>query len=116
MARIFDVIEYPNEMKGELVHRFPEEGIGDYRIGSQVIVREAQDFFISGEVRAPGAYPARAGLTVEQALALAGGLTERGSTRRIEIKRVGEEEILKGVQLDDLVKPGDTIKVNRSIM
>jgi excisionase family DNA binding protein len=42
MARIFDVIEYPNEMAEEIVHRFPEQGIGDYRIGSQVIVREAQ--------------------------------------------------------------------------
>lgn len=42
MARIFDVIEYPNEMKDEIVHRFPESGIGDYRIGSQVIVRESQ--------------------------------------------------------------------------
>ena len=42
MARIFDVIEYPNEMKDEIVHRFPEQGIGDYRIGSQVIVRESQ--------------------------------------------------------------------------
>ena len=42
MARIFDVIEYPNEMQDEIVHRFPETGIGDYRIGSQVIVREAQ--------------------------------------------------------------------------
>jgi excisionase family DNA binding protein len=42
MARIFDVIEYPNEMRDEIVHRFPEEGIGDYRIGSQVIVRESQ--------------------------------------------------------------------------
>lgn len=42
MARIFDVIEYPNEMNDEIVHRFPETGIGDYRIGSQVIVRESQ--------------------------------------------------------------------------
>ena len=42
MARIFDVIEYPSEMRDEIVHRFPEAGIGDYRIGSQVIVREAQ--------------------------------------------------------------------------
>jgi len=43
MARIFDVIEYPNEMQGEIVHRFPEGGgVGDYRIGSQVIVRESQ--------------------------------------------------------------------------
>jgi excisionase family DNA binding protein len=42
MARIFDVIEYPSEMRDEIVHRFPEAGIGDYRIGSQVIVRESQ--------------------------------------------------------------------------
>ena len=51
MARIFDVIEYPNEMENELVHRFPEKGIGDYRIGSQVIVREAQTavFFRDGQ-------------------------------------------------------------------
>ena len=42
MARIFDVIEYPSEMKDEIVHRFPETGIGDFRIGSQVIVRESQ--------------------------------------------------------------------------
>src|SRR3990170_5586052 len=42
MARIFDVVEYPNEMRDEIVHRFPESGSGDFRIGSQVIVREAQ--------------------------------------------------------------------------
>ncbi len=59
MGRIFDVIEYPNEMQDEIVHRFPEEGAGDYRIGSQVIVRESQRavFFRSGralDVFGPG--------------------------------------------------------------
>ncbi|OQY36129.1 MAG: hypothetical protein B6I38_00415 [Anaerolineaceae bacterium 4572_5.1] len=51
MARIFDVIEYPNEMKDELVHRFPERGSGDFRIGSQVVVRESQTavFFRDGK-------------------------------------------------------------------
>jgi excisionase family DNA binding protein len=51
MARIFDVIEYPSEMKDEIVHRFPEAGIGDFRIGSQVIVRESQAavFFRDGQ-------------------------------------------------------------------
>lgn len=42
MARVFDVIEYPNEMREEIVHRFPEDGPGNFRIGSQVIVRESQ--------------------------------------------------------------------------
>jgi len=50
MARIFDVVEYPNEMRDEIVHRFPETGPGDFRVGSQVIVREAQEavFFRDG--------------------------------------------------------------------
>jgi len=51
MARIFDVVEYPNEMRDEIVHRFPEDGAGDFRIGSQVIVRESQAavFFRDGK-------------------------------------------------------------------
>jgi excisionase family DNA binding protein len=51
MARVFDVVEYPNEMRDEIVHRFPESGAGDFRIGSQVIVREAQAavFFRDGK-------------------------------------------------------------------
>jgi excisionase family DNA binding protein len=51
MARIFDVVEYPNEMRDEIVHRIPDTGAGDFRIGSQVIVREAQSavFFRDGK-------------------------------------------------------------------
>jgi excisionase family DNA binding protein len=59
MARIFDVIEYPNEMRDEIVHRFPESGFGDFRFGSQLIVRESQAavFFRDGnalDVFGPG--------------------------------------------------------------
>jgi excisionase family DNA binding protein len=52
MARIFDVIEYANEMDDEIVHRFPDNTtIGDYRIGSNVIVRDGQTavFFRDGQ-------------------------------------------------------------------
>lgn len=50
MANIFEVIEYPDEMKDEIVHRFPEQGSGAFHIGSQVIVREPQNavFFRDG--------------------------------------------------------------------
>ena len=59
MARVFDVVEYPNEMRDDIVHRFPESGPGDFRIGSQVIVRESQTvvFFRDGnalDVFGPG--------------------------------------------------------------
>jgi excisionase family DNA binding protein len=51
MARIFDVVEYPDAMRDEIVHRFPERGFGDFRLGSQVIVRESQAavFFRDGQ-------------------------------------------------------------------
>ncbi|MBN1402510.1 MAG: SPFH domain-containing protein [Anaerolineae bacterium] len=40
--RILDVIEYPDTAANEIVHRIPEHGSGDFRIGSQLIVREGQ--------------------------------------------------------------------------
>lgn len=51
MARIFDVVEHASEMRDELVRRFPEQGVADLRMGSQVIVRESQRavFFRDGK-------------------------------------------------------------------
>jgi membrane protease subunit (stomatin/prohibitin family) len=42
MARIFDIVQFIDETGTEMVHRIPERGSGDFRIGSQVIVRESQ--------------------------------------------------------------------------
>jgi membrane protease subunit (stomatin/prohibitin family) len=49
--RILDVIEYPDTAANEIVHRIPEHGPGDFRIGSQLIVREGQAaiFFRDGK-------------------------------------------------------------------
>ncbi len=59
MARIFDVVEYPNEMTDEIVHRFPEDdSIGDFRIGSQVIVRESQSAVFFRDGNALDVFPA----------------------------------------------------------
>jgi membrane protease subunit (stomatin/prohibitin family) len=51
MARVFDVVEYFDATGREMVHRIPEQGSGDFRIGSQVIVRESQQavFFRDGK-------------------------------------------------------------------
>lgn len=61
MARIIDLVEYPDEMKEEIVHRIPEEGQGSVRLGSQLVVRESQTavFFRDGnalDVFNPGRY------------------------------------------------------------
>ncbi len=51
MARVFDVIEFFDETGREMVHRIPEHGSGDFRLGSQLIVRESQAavFFRDGK-------------------------------------------------------------------
>lgn len=51
MARIFDVVEYIDQTGNEMVHRIPDYGSGDFRLGSQVIVRENQEavFFRDGK-------------------------------------------------------------------
>lgn len=51
MARIIDVVEAPNMAGNEILRRLPETGPGDFRLGSQVIVRESQTavFFRDGK-------------------------------------------------------------------
>jgi protein involved in polysaccharide export with SLBB domain len=58
---------------------------------------------VSGQVRTPGEYVIRtSGMTVRQALALAGGVTERGSSRRVQIIRVvNGKEVATGVSPAD---------------
>lgn len=86
--------------------------------GDTVFVRRAQTVTITGYVGKVGAYNIEAGSSVEQALALAGGITERGSAGRIEITRKvnGKSLTIKGVKMTDLVKPGDIIKVGPRIL
>ena len=61
MARIFDIVQFVDEGRTEMVHRMPERGSGDFRIGSQVIVRDSQAavFFRDGralDTFGPGAH------------------------------------------------------------
>jgi polysaccharide export outer membrane protein len=87
------------------------------RDGDTINVPKAQSVFVSGQVKNPGGYAAEPGMTVLQVLSLAGGLTDRGSDRRINILRTieGKRKELKGVKLTALVEPGDTIVVGTRI-
>lgn len=77
-----------------------------------VDIHENRPFFILGEVRTPGQYPYVNGMTVETAVAIAGGYTPRASNRNFRISRRvdGAVEVDKG-SIDYVVQPGDTIKV-----
>ncbi|HMF99159.1 MAG TPA: polysaccharide biosynthesis/export family protein [Vicinamibacterales bacterium] len=83
------------------------------RDGDTLFVPRAESVYVFGQVKNPGAYALQQkNTTVLQALSLAGGLTDLGSTTRIRIVRLvsgNKQEI--NVKLGDMVQPGDTIIV-----
>ncbi len=81
--------------------------------GDTIIVPPAPVIYVYGQVNAPGAFGLRPGMTVEQALARAGGPTLAGSARRISIKR--GTVTIKRAKLDDPVEPGDTLFIPEKI-
>jgi protein involved in polysaccharide export with SLBB domain len=80
------------------------------RVSAEVI--NYRPFYIIGEVTKPGEYPYTDGMTVLNAVAVAGGYTYRADDSRVFITREnagGEREV---GQLDALkVQPGDVIRV-----
>lgn len=85
------------------------------RPGDTVFVPQAPRVFVTGEVRNPGAYAFMPGMTVRQAVSLAGGFTEHASTGRLKVVRQagGKPREIK-LKIDDVVEPGDTVVVKES--
>jgi polysaccharide export outer membrane protein len=81
--------------------------------GDTVFVLKAENIYVFGQVRNPGAYALQDDvITVLQGLALAGGVTDRGATSRVEVVRTvnGQQKKMR-VKLEARLLPGDTIIV-----
>lgn len=82
--------------------------------GDVVYVGEMPRFYIYGEVARPGSYPMEPELNIMRALSLAGGLTQRASERRVEIRRTDpQSNALRTTRASqtDTVQAGDVIYV-----
>jgi polysaccharide biosynthesis/export protein len=87
------------------------------RDGDTIFVPKAEKFFVIGQVRNPGSYTLERGMTVLQAVSLAGGVTDRGSNRRIQIVRiVGGKKREIDAKPTDLIQPGDTVVVRQRLL
>ncbi|WP_286263346.1 polysaccharide biosynthesis/export family protein [Thalassotalea atypica] len=118
-------IDYPFlgqlQASGKTLEEFQQQILnglkGDYLIHPNVSVSVIQyrPFFIDGEVKTPGGYPFQPGLTINKAVALAGGYTERASLSKIFIIRSSDPE-QKSINVDgnELLQPGDIITVKQS--
>jgi polysaccharide export outer membrane protein len=86
------------------------------RPNDTVFVPPPPRFYVQGEVRAPGAYPITPGLSLREAITVAGGFTDDASAGRTRVIREidGEKREIK-VDMDAPIRPGDTILVKGSL-
>ncbi len=85
--------------------------------GDAVYVERAPLVYIYGEVQRPGALRLERGMTLLQALAAGGGLTQRGTEKGIRVHRQnaqGEGQVLTPA-MDDRVQDGDVVFVRESL-
>jgi protein involved in polysaccharide export with SLBB domain len=110
----------PKQLEVKLV-----EGLkGPYLIDPSVTVsiKEYRPFYVIGEVKKPGGYPFHPGLTVDKAISISGGFTERASRSKIYVvhdqgtsanqRKEDDEKI--AVKLFDVIQPGDVITIDQS--
>lgn len=80
--------------------------------GDLVYVPKAAQLFVTGQAVRPGSLKFVDGMTVQDLLQAVGGITERGSIKRLKIIRFeGGKRVEVKAQLTDVLKPGDTLNV-----
>ena len=87
-------------------------GVVVLRDGTIINVPTAQRFYVDGQVRNPGYYVLDPGMTVQQAIVLAGGLSDRGSDRGITATRVVDGKTTEvSLRLEDKVLANDVVRI-----
>lgn len=109
----------PNEVPGAQVIRLNLKELlsgnpaknAELEPGDTVYFPKAANVYVMGNVSKPGAIRFQEGMTVFQALTLAGGVTEKGS-QKVKIFRIvnGKQTEIKP-KPTDLLQPEDTIRV-----
>jgi polysaccharide export outer membrane protein len=99
-----------HELEQAISGRLREGYLVDPKVSVQVIV--FRPFYILGEVNQPGEYPSAAGLTVLNAIAIAGGFSYRANRHKVYIRRSNEaKERAYRLTAETRVMPGDTIRI-----
>lgn len=101
-----------NELQATLIAGLSKGYINDPRVTAEIL--NYRPFYVLGEVAKSGEFPFSDDLTVQQAVALAGGYTYRADQRRVFIRRRGqarEETYELTAERPVFVSPGDTIRV-----
>lgn len=98
----------PQELETAIAGALGPKYLRNPRVSVEVL--NYRPFYIMGEVRGPGSYPWSTGLTVRNAVALAGGYTYRAKEDYVLITRGGTAEA-KAADPAAQILPGDVIEV-----
>lgn len=102
------------QLEDEIRHRLSPDFVKNPRLSIEVL--NYRPFYIIGEVKNPGSYPFVAGMTVVNAIALAGGYTYRANKDQVLITRAADPA-RKSAQAErtDIVLPGDVVEVKERL-
>jgi polysaccharide export outer membrane protein len=81
--------------------------------GDKIFSPRAAVFFISGQVKAPGAYPITTGMTLRMAIGRGGGLTDLGTDHGVKVRDAGGNVVR--LSLDDQITAGEVIVVGERL-
>ena len=115
----------PGDPRGGEVMRVNVTDLNEGRLNANILLQDsdtivvpaAERFYVTGYVKTPGSFVLRPGMSVQQAIAEAGGFTERGSRRGIKIlRKVKEKDVEIDARLTDPVRANDTIVVRQRMI
>lgn len=100
----------PQQLERDITERLRDGYLVNPSVNVSIV--EYRPFYINGEVQAPGSYPYQPGLTLGKAVALAGGLTDRASTRKMYVlKANSEKQKQERISMSARIQPGDIISI-----
>ena len=98
------------QLAKEITDRLKQGYVRDPHV--TVTIEAYRPFFILGEVTTPGQYPFVPNMTVENAVAVAGGFAPRAQKQKVELSRLANgQRITSQVPLNTAMRPGDTVVV-----
>lgn len=115
---LLGLVEGNNKTVAELQAEVTDGLNKDYIVNPRVTIQVTnyRPFFILGQVNKPGSYPFIAGMTMRQAIAVAGGFTRRAREEPVIVIHANDPGFAQNeVALDAPVLPGDTIEVERRL-
>ncbi len=100
------------ELSDDLVDAYRD----GYLVNPSIVVQieEIRPFYVRGAVKYPGSFPFQLGMTMEKAIAVAGGQTDRASNRNWVVIRGADKQRIEATA-DTPILPGDIVEIPESL-